>query len=167
MKLKKILKLFDYRISEGGQFLWKCFGDNVWTLDFNSPDDYRNGVSVTYDTVTTKVYYLSFSCAVGDTSYIWVDPDYEVAYGKERKARNIESTDCQCYSKESFLTMALDAYKGKTPDFDLSLDVDLNLDQDDYQVLLIMAKQRGMTFDELVNEVFEDALYDLKTKAED
>jgi hypothetical protein len=63
--------------------------------------------------------------------------------------------------------MALDAYKGKTPDFDLSLDVDLNLDQDDYQVLLIMAKQRGMTFDELVNEVFEDALYDLKTKAED
>jgi hypothetical protein len=167
MKLKKVLKLFDYRITEGGKFLWKCFGDNVWTLDFNSAEDYRNGVSVTYDTVTTKVYYMTFSCAAGDTSYTWVDPDYEVAYGKERKARNIESNDCQCYSKESFLTMALDAYQGKTPDFDLALDVDLNLGQDDYQALLIMAAERRISFDQLVNEVFETAINDLKQKAED
>lgn len=166
MKLKKVLKMFDYRISEGSKFLWQCFGNNVWTLDFNNPDDYRNSVSVVYDTITTKVYYMSFSCANApdDGYFSWVDPEYEVAHRREEQKRGVEHNKYQCYSKNSFLTMAQEAYRGKTPDFDMHLDVDLKMTPEQEEELRLMAESKGITFDELINLALASVVNDLKNE---
>jgi hypothetical protein len=165
MKLKKILKLFDYRISEGSEFLWDCFGPNARYLDFNGPDSMQNSVGVVYDTITTKVYQIDFCCESVDDVYTWVDPEYEVAHHRECTARNVERTN-QCYSKQSFLTMALDAYHGRVPDTDLALDIDLNLSAGDVHQLHLMSVEKGITFDELVNEALAQEITILKNKKE-
>ena len=44
------MKAINYRISEGTEYLWKCFGDNPFTLSYW--DNYHDGVSadITFDT---------------------------------------------------------------------------------------------------------------------
>jgi hypothetical protein len=166
MKLKKILKLFDYKISDGSEFQWGCFGPNARYLDFNSDTCIQNSVSVLYDTITTKVYQMDFCCESVEGVYTWVDPKYEVAHARECLRRGIEGNKYQCYSKESFLTMALDAYHGRTPDTDLALDVDVDLSAGDIHQLHLIAESKGITFDELVNEVLAQELEILKNKKE-
>jgi len=165
MKLKKILKLFDYRISEGSEFMWKCFGPNARYLDFISPDSIQNSVSVVYDTLTTKIYAMDFCCETVDGVYSWVDPKYEVAHARECKEHNVDRRN-QCFSKQSFLTMAVDAYAGRTPDVDLALDVDLDLEPSVVHQLHLMAAAKGITFDELVNLAISQELAILQNKKE-
>jgi hypothetical protein len=172
MKIKKVFKLFGRKITEGTEYMWKCYGDNVWWYTFENGE---NTVGVVFNPDTGKVYEMDFFSqyqpALEDTDIErdvicrWVDPKYEVAHRAECTARGIGYNKYQCYSLTSFLEMAQAAYRGDVPDFELVNDVELDLDPETYSMIMEAATKKNMSFDEFVNYAFRcelDKLENLK-----
>lgn len=89
----QLVELFDKitpKLDEGSKFLWACFGDNAWSINF------EEHIHVTYDVNTQQVYQILFYDYNNDTSfnnrvpcYVWSDKDYKKKYLDECERRNI------------------------------------------------------------------------------
>jgi hypothetical protein len=148
IKIEDVLKEFNYEIQYGSQFMWRCFGDNAWSVDFDH-------VSVTFDKKVGEVFMMEFDSHYGDPEvvYRWVAPEYEVAHYREAQERGYPvASSTQCYSYQSFLKMAKAANADLEPDFELMNDVELLLDAETLEIANKMAEERGITLDELVAE---------------
>lgn len=54
--LKDFLEVANYRITEGSDYGWDCYGPNTYSLDSWNGDQDGFSLSVTFDTVTQEVY---------------------------------------------------------------------------------------------------------------
>ena len=84
------LELVKYEIVEGGKYLWKCYGDNVWYWDSLGGDgfDYNAGYSIVFDTVTQEVYEVS--CYALKDTYVYHNSKYKEAYNQECLDRKVD-----------------------------------------------------------------------------
>jgi hypothetical protein len=161
IKIENVLKEFGYEITAGADFLWKCFGDNAWSFDYNH-------VCVTFDKKSGEVFMLEFDSSYGDPSavYRWVAPEHELAHYREAKERGFWMGSAnQCYSYSSFLKMAKAAHEQKQPDFELLNDVELFLDPELLEQINAAAALKNQTLDEFVADALEALI--AKKKRED
>ena len=91
MQLAKLFDKITPRLSEGSEFLWSCFGDNAWSVNF------EEHIHVVYDVKTQLVYQIIFYDYNEESSfdelvpsYVWTDKDYKKEYLVEVKQRNID-----------------------------------------------------------------------------
>ena len=88
MKLKKLLKLTDYKIYHCCSFLWTCYGDNCTSFDFVSDDSISIGSVV--DLESQKVREITCCFYDLNAAFRWIDPDFVKAHQKEAKKRGCE-----------------------------------------------------------------------------
>jgi len=84
MKLKDFLKATGYRISGGGEFLWDCYGENAFIIDFSKR---KLVASVVYDTKTQNVYQMTFADESKSEPYRYSNPRYLKKHKNEAKKR--------------------------------------------------------------------------------
>lgn len=153
---EEYLKAIQFKITDGSEFLWKCYGPNARFLE--SIDDNFH-VSAIYDTVDQTVYEIAISSTYeGDVRYKWFNPDYLEAYQAEANEREIQWD--QCFDDERWaITESFDDILDKVTkilageEYDDRVIMKLDLGQDVIDRINQTAEMLGITPDELVTQI--------------
>lgn len=77
------MEAIDYHITEGFEWEWECFGENV--VELNSWDGDHSGFSteIVFNNKTKHIYQVSLCDFGKDKAWQYIDPKYRDAYMEE------------------------------------------------------------------------------------
>jgi hypothetical protein len=164
MSIKQILETFNYQITEGSPYQWKCYGPNARFLDFES--DLANG-SIIFDSKNQTVYQAEVWLKDSyDSPYRYIHSDFVEAHTKESKARgvdiniafdNVKFIDLEVF--EDFLEKAKAIWRGQP--FDKRIQVPI--DDDVFYDLATEAHKQDITVNALVEKILLEVIEREKT----
>lgn len=166
--LKEWMEVVDYRITEGSNYLWNCYGPNSYSLD--SWDGRHGGGSsftVIFDTRTQEVYEVQAHDYDNNRAYRVINPNYDGAMfaeaglkkvNKNEAWEGVDYTDLE--SDDDWIQKALAIFAGE--DYDTRVTIPLNLDDDDLLHLMKMAHEADLTFNEYIENVLRDQIEYIK-----
>jgi len=167
--MKEWMELVDYKITEGGDYGWQCFGPNSYRLDS------WNGVhgvggysfSIVFSTKSQKVYEVSVCDYTNDRAYRMINPKNQEKHRKEAEARNVnlnEAWDDVDYVDldvvDDFIQKCLAIRAGE--DYDTRVQVPVDFSDEELLQYMKLAHERDMTFNELVEEALRHALVEIE-----
>lgn len=169
--MKEWMELVDYKITEGGDFGWDCYGSNSYQLSsWNGVHDQGGwSFNVVFSTKSQKVYEVSVCDYTNNRAYRMINPDYVKKYNKEAKTRgemlnqawdDVDYVDLEV--DDDFIQKCLAIKAGEVYDTRVSVPVDFS----DEELLKYMklAHERDITFNALIEEVLRDAIKQHKLK---
>jgi hypothetical protein len=161
--MKEWMELVDYRITEGGEYGWQCYGPNAYTLDS------WNGVhgvggysfSIVFSTKTQKVYEVSMCDYTNDRAYRMIVENKRAKHRKESQSRAVnlnQAWDGVDYVDlevdDDFFQKALAIRAGETYDNTVSVPIDL---PDDLMMFAFRAAHEAdMTLNAWMNQMLRD-----------
>ena len=118
--LKEWMEVSNYRITEGSDYCWKCFGPNAYSLDSWSGDQEGYSLPVLFDTKTQEVYQVEAHDYARSRSYRRTNPEYlrqfedaKCQYGAEDEAYDgVKFVDLE---NDDFIQKALAIVAGEEP----------------------------------------------------
>lgn len=94
----------NYRITEGSDYGWACYGHNAYTLDSWSGDnDTGYSASIVFDTSTQTVYEMDVCDYSASRAYRWIHPDFRLAHCAE--ARKYGSYHTQAWDDVHYIDL--------------------------------------------------------------
>jgi hypothetical protein len=155
--LKDYMECIDYRIADGSEYMWRCYGHDVYMLDSNSTYG-LNTVCVVFDTKTQVVYQMEAWDYSARRSYRWINPDYIDAFKAECKRRKIDFTASIDDEKFIDIEVVSDMLEkasaiAKHESYDPRIQVELTLDDSEMFQLMTMAHERDITLNQMVEHV--------------
>ena len=160
MHLSKVNEALDHKISGGSEHMWNCWPNSRF-LDYET--DYAH-TSVVFNTETQEVY----TAEVNDKAnlhkpYRWMNPLYKQAFVDEAKERNVDPDQAwdntkwyDLETREDWLEKARAIMRGD--EFDTRIEVPLDLDDDTLFKLFMMAHERDITLNEMVEIAVQAAI---------
>jgi len=155
--------LVDYKITEGADYCWECYGPNAYILDsWNSEQD-GYSFTIIFDTKDQTVYEVQAHDYVNNRAYRMINEDFLKKMKKEAKRRHVskkEAWDDVDYVDlevdDDFIQKSLAIKAGGDYDTRVSIPIDMP----DYELLqyMKMAHERDMTFNEFVEEALRYAI---------
>lgn len=87
--LQDYLDIIDYKICDGSNFEWKCYGPNsyIYTKTKYSPNAWDYELTIIFDTKDKTVYELEFSEYSTDLYAKWYNPVFKEAHMDEFKVK--------------------------------------------------------------------------------
>jgi hypothetical protein len=167
--MKEWMELVDYKITEGSDYGWQCYGPNAYCLDS------WNGVhgvggysfSIVFSTKSQKVYEVSMCDYTNDRAYRMINPKNQEKHRKEALARDVnlnEAWDCVDYVDldvvDDFIQKALAIRAGET--YDTRVQVPVDFSDEELLQYMKLAHERDMTFNELVEEALRHAIAEVE-----
>lgn len=162
--LKEYLEAIDFRITDGSEYQWRCYGENARYLD--SADNEGLGtysVSAIFDTVDQTVYAVELWDYENDREYRWINPMFVPAHMDaciEHKVDVYESCDGRNFIDLDLASDILEKInaivRGKTYDTRVQMSVDFS-DEDLLQYMKL-AHKMDITFNELVEQALRNAI---------
>jgi len=180
--LKEWMELVDYRITEGSEYLWSCYGHNAYCLD--SWVDGGPSFSVIFDKADQTVYETTVCDYKHNRAYRMINPEYYSQHASESNQykeydgsqdwRNIRYVDLamlegsrserngnQAWDDVDYVDLdVLDDFIQKAQaikageDYDTRVSVPIEIEDSTLLLLFKEAHARDITFNQLV----EDAL---------
>ena len=79
------MEAIDYRITEGFDYNWNCFGENV--IELNSWDGDHSGFStdIVFNNKTKHIYAIDLCDFGNEKAWRYIDPEYREQYLSEAK----------------------------------------------------------------------------------
>lgn len=175
--LKDFMEIVDYRITEGSDYQWQCFGHNAYRLDSWNGEQDGHTVSVLFDTQTQEVYQVEAFDYANERAYRMTNPDYKEDFDAECKDRDV--LDCAWEQddgtpikyvdldvREDFIEKARAIVNGD--DYDTRVSVPVDFTDQELLTYMKMAHERDMTFNEFVEMALSAAIDEIKMRnAED
>jgi hypothetical protein len=162
--LKEFFEVTNYRISEGSDYLWECYGSNAYRLDAWNGDQNGHSHSIVFDTKTQEVYEVTSYDYRNSRAYRLLNPNFVKKHKKESKRRDVnfdEAWDEVNYIDlevdDDWIQKALSIEAGEV-DYDTRVSVPLTLDRDQMYELMSMAHERDMTLNQLVEFVIRQEI---------
>lgn len=160
--LKDFFETIDYRITEGSEYSWNCFGDFAYNLSYWSGDDDGQSLTVLFDTRDQTVYQVEVHDYDTGRSYRWTHPDYIEAYQQECSDREVDDIayDGVKYTDldvaEDWLEKARAIYLQE--DYDTRVQVPLELSDDQLFQLMKLAHEQDVTLNALVEGILREEI---------
>jgi hypothetical protein len=167
--MKEWMELVDYKITEGGDYGWSCYGPNSYTLDSWNGVHGKGGYSfsIVFSTKSQKVYEVSMCDYTNDRAYRMINPKFQEKHRKEAEMRDVnlnEAWDDVDYVDldvaDDFIQKALAIRAGEVYDTRVQVPVDFS-DEELLQYMKI-AHERDITFNELVEDALRHALVEVE-----
>jgi hypothetical protein len=161
--LKQFFETFDYRITEGSDYGWSCYGPDAYMLSSWNGIHNTGGVSgnITFDTKTQTVYEVEVCDYTRNRAYRLINPAFIDAYKKEAKDREVDLNQAwddvkfvDLDVKEDWLEKAQAIVAGE--DYDSRVQMPLTLDNDQLFDLMKLAHERDVTLNQLVETVLRE-----------
>ena len=156
--LEQWMKACEYRITEGSEYGWQCYGPNAYCLDSWDGDQDGSSFTVIFDKQTQTVYELQAHDYANNRAYRWINPGFVAAFNEETQARGItanEAWDDLEYAvletTEDFFEKMAAIYAGEH--YDTRVQVPLTLDDDQLFELMKMAHEQDITLNQLVEQL--------------
>lgn len=169
ISMKEWMELVGYRITEGSEYSWECYGPDAYCLDsWNGIHD-AGGFSfcITFDTHTQEVYEVQAHDYTHQRAYRMINPEYAKKHKKECKRKNVdlnEAWDDVNYVDldvdDDFIQKCMAIAAGE--DYDTRVQVPVDFSDEDLLKYMKMAHERDMTFNKFVEEALRHALDEVK-----
>jgi hypothetical protein len=161
--LKEWMEVVNYRITEGSNFMWDCYGPDSYSLDSWNGDQDGHSFTVIFDTKTQIVYEVQSHDYRTQRAYRLVNPDFASERNIESADRNValnEAWDGVNYidleEDDDWFQKALAIEAGE--EYDTRVTVPLDLDEHEMFTLMKMAHERDLTLNEFVEEILREQL---------
>ena len=161
--LKQFFEVSNYRISEGSDYGWDCFGPNAYTLDAWNGVHGTGGwsISIVFDTNNQTVYDVSVCDYKTDNAYQLINPNFIEKYNEESKKRGYSTHFA--YDEVKFIELTVDAdwlekayaIVNSKP-YDNRIKVEINLSDDELLQCMKYAHELDITFNEFVNQILQN-----------
>ena len=171
--MKEWMELVNYRITEGSDFGWQCYGHNAYQLDsWNGlHDDGGFSFCITFDTKDQTVYEVQVHDYTNRRAYRMINEDFQKKHRKEAKRRDIdmnEAWDDVNYTDleidDDFIQKCLAIKAGENYSTDISVPLDLP-----DELLLeaaLNAHRQNITLNEYINNALRDLVDEFKLDPE-
>lgn len=161
--LRDWMELVDYRITEGSNYGWQCYGANAYSLDSWDGEHEGSSFSIIFDQKTQEVYEVQAHDYKNERAYRRINPDYLEAYTAEAQQR--DSWMSQAWDEVEYCDLETDDdwYEKAEAIFnkeDYDTRVQMPVDFADHELLqyMKMAHEMDITFNEFVERALVKAL---------
>jgi hypothetical protein len=164
--MKEWLELVDYKITEGSEYGWDCYGPNSYSLDSNGCGGGYN-FGIVFSTKTQKVYEVSVCDYINNRAYRMINLNNVEKHRKEATERGIslnqawdevEYVDLEV--NDDFIQKGLSIKNGK--DYDTSVLVTIDLSDDLLLQAALEAHKQNITLNEYINVILTKKVLDEK-----
>jgi hypothetical protein len=159
ISMKEWMELVDYRITEGGEYGWQCYGPNAYALDSWNGVHGRGGYSfsIVFSTKTQKVYEVTVCDYTNDRAYRMIAANKLAKHRKEAESLDVnlnQAWDSVDYVDlevdDDFIQKCLAIRAGEPYSTDVSVPIDL---PDDLLLFAFKAAhEQNITFNEFMNQ---------------
>jgi len=161
--IKDFMQTVDYRITEGSDYGWNCFGPNAYRLDSWNQEQDGHNVSIVFDTRTQVVYQMSAYDYVNERAYRWINPEYRSAHDNESEDRGVivdQAWDDVNYTDLEVAEDMLEKARAIVAEEDYDTRVQVPVEFTDQEMLTYMklAHELDITFNELVERALREAI---------
>lgn len=165
--IKDFMESVNYRITEGSEYCWSCFGPYAYRLDSWDGNTDGHTISLLFDTQSQEVYQAEAWDYANERYYRWQNPAHIAAHVAEAKSRDIDPDEASEGAKfvdlevaADFLDKARSIVQGL--DYDTRVQIEVELDDDVLNAAMRMAHERDITFNQLVEEIIQAKIDELK-----
>lgn len=158
LTLKEWMEIVDYKITEGSDFGWQCYGKDVHMLDSWNGEQDGHSFTVIFDTKNQTVYEVQAHDYVHNRAYRMINPDFQKKSKKEARKRDVNKDmawDDVDYvdleTDDDFIQKCLFIKAGE--DYDTRISVPLELEDDLMFELMKMAHEQDLTLNEMVEDI--------------
>lgn len=169
--LKEWMEVVDYRITEGGDYQWGCFGHNAYSLDSWNGEQDGHSFTIIFDTKTQEVYEVQAHDYVHQRAYRLINSVYADQYRTEAKDRSMlenQAWDDVDYvdleTDDDWMQKAIAIAAGE--DYDTRVSVPLDLPDDLLLEAALNAHRQGITLNDYINNALMAMLEEYKRDPE-
>ena len=166
--MKDFMETVNYKITEGADFQWNCYGPNAYSIDSWNGKHGDNGytVSIVFDTKTQEVYEMTaYDYADShERAYRWTHPEYIDARRAEADQRNVDNTVAwddikftELEVEHDILDKASAIVRGES--YDERIVVPIELPKDTMFEMMKMAHEQDITLNEMIESILADVAY--------
>jgi len=166
--MKEWMELVEYRITEGSDYGWQCYGSDAYMLDSWNGEQDGHSFTIIFDTKDQTVYEVQAHDYVHNRAYRMINEDFAKKNRKEAKRRDIDRTEAwddvdyvDLDVDDDFFQKALAIREGE--DYDTRVSVPLELDDAAMFQMMRMAHERDLTLNEFVEDVLRKAIEEKET----
>jgi hypothetical protein len=169
--LRDFMQTVDYRVTEGSQYMWNCYGSNAYRLDSWNGEQDGHSVSIIFDTKTQEVYETTAYDYKNQRAYRLINPNYKAKHDAESEDRgvlgnqawdDVDYTDLEV--EEDFLAKA-EAIVNDC-EYDTRVQIPVEFSDDELLTYMKLAHDRDITFNQLVEEALRFAIEEHKIREE-
>jgi hypothetical protein len=169
LTVKEFMELVDYRITEGSDYGWQCFGPDAYSLSSWNGDHDGWSFNIVFDTKTQEVYTVEVCDYKRQRAYRMIHPDFKQAHDDEARNRNVNSKEAwdevnyvDLETVEDFCQKAEAIRDGV--DYDTRVSVPLTVPDDVLFELMKKAHEQDITLNQLVENVLWEAIRNEKSR---
>jgi hypothetical protein len=161
--MKEWMELVGYKITEGSDYGWQCYGPNSYSLDSWNGEQDGYSFSIVFSTKTQKVYEVSICDYPNNRAYRMINPKNIDKHRKEAESKSVlanQAWDDVNYIDlevdDDFIQKALAIRAGEPYDTRVSVPIDFT----DQELLTYMkiAHERDITFNQLIEDALRQAI---------
>lgn len=161
--MEDFMKCVNYRVTEGSNFTWSCWGPNAYRLDSWDGSQDGHTITITFDTQDQVTYCLEAFDYARNRAYRWMAPTYRNVYLAEAQERNVDHAEAwedvdfvELESLEDFWEKANAIVAGE--EYDTRVQIPINLPDESLFQMMKLAHERDITFNQLVEQVLREAI---------
>ncbi len=171
--IKNWMEVVSYRITEGADYGWSCYGDHAHQLSAWNGVHGKGGwsLNIVFDTETQEVYETEVCDYTNDRAYRLINPLYKKAHDEEAKTHGEFANQAwddvnfvELEEDDDFIQKALSIKAGE--DYDTRVSVPLEFTDEELLKYMTMAHERDMTFNQFVEEALRHAIEEAKRDPE-
>lgn len=158
--LERFLKLINYKIADGSDYGWQCFGAEARMLTSDSGD---YSASVVFDSMDQTVYVAEVCDYKNQRAYRLVHPDWVQGYLEEAKDRDVKQdlawdniNFCDLETEEDFESKLESIVNGR--DYDTRVQVPVDFTDEELLTYMKKAHELDITFNRFVEMALEEAI---------
>jgi hypothetical protein len=171
LTLKEWMEITDYKITEGSDYAWQCYGHDAYMLDSWNGEQDGYSFTVIFDTKTQVVYEVQAHDYVHQRAYRMINEDFKKKNKKEARKRDInrdEAWDDVDYvdleTDDDFIEKCLAIKSGE--DYDTRVEVPVDFTDEELLKYMKAAHEKDMTFNQYVEEALRHAIEEYKRDPE-
>lgn len=161
--LKEWMEVVGYRITEGSDYGWNCYGAHSYQLDSWNGDQNGYSFNIVFDTHTQVVYEANAHDYANNRAYRLRNPAFVAAHDQEATARDCTINEAwedvnyiDLETNDDWLSKAEAIIAGE--EYDTRVEVPLTLDKDQMYQLMQSAHEHDMTLNQFVEKILREEI---------
>jgi hypothetical protein len=166
--MKEWMELVSYRITEGSDYMWQCYGSDAYALDSWNGEHDGHSFTVIFDTKDQTVYEVQAHDYVHNRAYRMINEDFRKKNKKEAKHRGVKKDEAwedvdyiDLDVDDDFIQKCLAIAAGE--DYDTRVSVPIDISDEDLLQYMKLAHERDITFNQLVEEALRHAIAEVES----
>ena len=161
--LKEWMEIADYRITEGSDYMWNCYGQKAYQLSSWNGEHDGFSFGIVFDTLDQTIYEVEVCDYANNRAYRIINPAVRNEHKSEADNRNINFNEAwddvnwvDLETDDDFIQKCLSIKAGE--EYDDNVEVPLTLDENDLFELMMLAHKRNLTLNQLVENILRQAV---------